>query len=93
MVGIQLKTDIDPWPRCLLKALQTISYLYHGYSAKACPWWLKVKYTTPISIFPYIYIYAVEFKTGPRFGVSSVKIGPSPVLKTGPIFLLFSSIL
>ena len=25
-------------------------------------------------------------KAGPRFGVSSVKTGPSPVLQTGPIF-------
>ena len=34
----------------------------------------------------YIYISALELKTGPRFGVSSVKTGPSLVLKTGPSF-------
>ena len=37
----------------------------------------------------YIYIYAVELKAGPRFGVSCVKTGPSLELKIGPIFHCF----
>ena len=35
----------------------------------------------------YIYICAVELKTGPRFGGSSVKTGPSLVLKLVQVFL------
>ena len=42
-------------------------------------------------IYIYIYIYIfVELKAGPGFGFSSVKTGPSPVLKTGPSFSPFS---
>ena len=38
----------------------------------------------------YIYIYAVELKTGPRFGVSSVKNWSKSSVKTGPSFFLFT---
>ena len=34
----------------------------------------------------HIYIYAVKFKTGPRFGGFKVKTGPSSKLKAGPSF-------
>ena len=40
----------------------------------------------------YIYI-CCRVKTGPRFGVSSVKTGPSLVLKTGPSFFSLYSVL
>ena len=41
-------------------------------------------------IYIYIYIYAVELKTGPRFGVSSVKNwSKSSVKNWSKFFLLF----
>ena len=76
---------------CLLKRKNRLSGLFLGKNRetgrkKARPkfvvfFWSKNE-LCPI----YIYIYIVELKTGPRFGVSSVKIGPSLVLKTGPRF-------
>ena len=42
-----------------------------------------------VCMYVYIYICAVELKTGPRFGVSSVKNWSKSSVKTGPIFLLF----
>ena len=48
---------------------------------------IKMAKRGPVSNFTaYIYIFAVELKTGPRFGVSSVKNWSKSSVKTGPSF-------
>ena len=36
-----------------------------------------------------MYLFAVEFKNGPRFGFFVLKTGPRVVLKTAPLFIVF----